>query len=82
MGYLVDKYGKDDKLYPKNLRQRAIVDQRLHFEGGVLFPTHMAMVVRFFFWEIIIRKLLKWENFRVQFYMEEQPASQKIKSRM
>lgn len=47
MGYLVEKYGKDDKLYPKDLRKRAIVDQRLHFESGVLFPTHMAIVVGF-----------------------------------
>jgi glutathione S-transferase len=35
--YLVSKYAKDDSLYPKDLKKRAIVDQRLHFESGVLF---------------------------------------------
>lgn len=37
MGYLVNKYGKDDRYYPKDPVQRAIVDQRLHFDLGVLY---------------------------------------------
>ncbi|CAG9131073.1 unnamed protein product [Plutella xylostella] len=37
--YLVDKYGKDDSLYPKDLQKRAVVDQRLHFDTGILFPS-------------------------------------------
>ncbi|XP_067634053.1 glutathione S-transferase 1-like [Eurosta solidaginis] len=35
--YLVRRYGKDDTLYPKDFFKRAQVDQRLHFESGVLF---------------------------------------------
>ncbi|XP_055921903.1 glutathione S-transferase 1-like [Eupeodes corollae] len=35
--YLVGKYGKDDKLYPKDLAKRANVDARLHFDSGHLF---------------------------------------------
>lgn len=35
--YLVEKYARDDKLYPKNLLDRAQVDARLHFDSGVLF---------------------------------------------
>ncbi|KAJ3663884.1 hypothetical protein Zmor_008104 [Zophobas morio] len=35
--YLVDKYGKDDSLYPKDLAKRAVVNQRLHFDSGVIF---------------------------------------------
>lgn len=35
--YLVDKYGKDDKLYPKDLAKRAEVNARLHFDTGFLF---------------------------------------------
>ncbi|XP_065366984.1 glutathione S-transferase 1 [Calliphora vicina] len=35
--YLVEKYGKDDKLYPKDLLKRAQVDARLHFDSGHLF---------------------------------------------
>uniref|UniRef100_A0A1A9VHV1 Glutathione S-transferase 1-like n=1 Tax=Glossina austeni TaxID=7395 RepID=A0A1A9VHV1_GLOAU len=37
MAYLVSKYGKDDAFYPKDLLKRALVDQRLHFESGVMF---------------------------------------------
>ncbi|KAH8296893.1 hypothetical protein KR044_000171, partial [Drosophila immigrans] len=37
IGYLVHKYGKNDALYPREPLQRAIVDQRLHFESGVLY---------------------------------------------
>ena len=37
MCYMADKYGKNDSLYPKDLRSRALVNQRLHFESGVLF---------------------------------------------
>nr|QVK45130.1 GSTe6 [Pagiophloeus tsushimanus] len=36
--YLVGKYGKKDTLYPKDLQKKAIVDQRLHFDSGILFP--------------------------------------------
>ncbi|XP_013108646.1 glutathione S-transferase 1 [Stomoxys calcitrans] len=35
--YLVEKYGKEDTLYPKDLLQRAQVDARLHFDSGHLF---------------------------------------------
>ncbi|XP_034234171.1 glutathione S-transferase 1-like [Thrips palmi] len=34
--YLANKYGKDDKWYPKDPCQRGIVDQRLHFDCSVL----------------------------------------------
>ncbi|KAH8407569.1 hypothetical protein KR222_007010 [Zaprionus bogoriensis] len=37
IAYLVNKYGKDDSLYPKDPLKRAIVDQRLHFESSVVF---------------------------------------------
>ena len=37
MCYMADKYGKNDSLYPKDIRSRALVNQRLHFETGVLF---------------------------------------------
>ncbi|KAK9887086.1 hypothetical protein WA026_020030 [Henosepilachna vigintioctopunctata] len=31
MGYLVGKYGKNDSLYPREFKKRALVDQLLHF---------------------------------------------------
>jgi glutathione S-transferase len=37
LGYLVDKYGKDDSLYPKDAKKRAIVNQRLFFDMGTLY---------------------------------------------
>ncbi|XP_017769135.1 PREDICTED: glutathione S-transferase 1-like [Nicrophorus vespilloides] len=41
--YLVNVYGKDDSLYPKDPKQRAIVDQRLHFDCGTLYPRIRAI---------------------------------------
>lgn len=35
--YLVNQYGKDDKLYPKDPKVRAKVDQRLYFDMGVFY---------------------------------------------
>lgn len=43
--YLVGKYGKDDSLYPKDLQKRALVDQRLHFESGIIFACVRSIVV-------------------------------------
>lgn len=45
-GYLVNKYGKDDALYPREPRKRATVDQRLHFDSGIGYPEFRNIVVR------------------------------------
>ncbi|KAM8712808.1 hypothetical protein ACLKA7_013180 [Drosophila subpalustris] len=37
MPYLVGKYATTDALYPKDHHQRAIVDQRLHYDSGPMF---------------------------------------------
>ncbi|XP_055921904.1 glutathione S-transferase 1-like [Eupeodes corollae] len=37
IAYLCRKFGKTDSLYPKDFYKRAIVDNRLHFESGILF---------------------------------------------
>ncbi|XP_017087010.2 glutathione S-transferase 1 [Drosophila bipectinata] len=37
--YLVDKYGKSDELYPKDLAKRAAINQRLFFDASVIFPS-------------------------------------------
>lgn len=36
MVYLVEKYGKDDSLFPKDPKKQAVVNQRLHFDMGTL----------------------------------------------
>uniref|UniRef100_A0A1B6CSS0 Uncharacterized protein n=1 Tax=Clastoptera arizonana TaxID=38151 RepID=A0A1B6CSS0_9HEMI len=35
--YLVEQYGKDDSLYPKDAKKKAVVNQRLYFDMGVLY---------------------------------------------
>ncbi|KAL5287378.1 GstE2.2 family protein [Megaselia abdita] len=44
--YLIQKYGKekDQLLYPADLYQRALVDQKLHFDTGVLFTKLRAVM--------------------------------------
>ena len=37
--YLVNKYAKDDKMYPKDPVVRARVDQRLYFDMGVFYKV-------------------------------------------
>jgi len=35
--YLVQKYARNDSLYPNDVQQRATVDQRLHFDADIFF---------------------------------------------
>ncbi|KAH8359536.1 hypothetical protein KR093_007381, partial [Drosophila rubida] len=37
--YLIEKYGKDDSLYPKDPQKRALVNQRLYFDMGTLYKS-------------------------------------------
>ncbi|CAH2042127.1 unnamed protein product, partial [Iphiclides podalirius] len=41
--YLADKYGKDDTIYPKDLKKRALVHQRLHFDSSSLYVKIRAI---------------------------------------
>lgn len=47
--YLIEKYAPDDSLYPKDLLTRAKVDQRLHFDTGILFPRLRGTLEPIFF---------------------------------
>ncbi|XP_055679034.1 glutathione S-transferase 1-like [Lutzomyia longipalpis] len=37
LAYLVEKYGKDDSLYPKDPQKRYFVNQKLYFDMGTLY---------------------------------------------
>lgn len=39
MVYLVEKYAKNDALYPKDPQERALINQRLYFDMGTLFRS-------------------------------------------
>lgn len=43
--YLVETYCKDDRLYPKDPKKKAVVDQRLYFDIGTLYPRIRAICV-------------------------------------
>uniref|UniRef100_A0A2A4JI76 Glutathione S-transferase n=1 Tax=Heliothis virescens TaxID=7102 RepID=A0A2A4JI76_HELVI len=47
--YLVTKYGANDALYPADPKKRAVIDQRLHFDSGILFPALRGSVEPVFF---------------------------------
>ncbi|KAH8272924.1 hypothetical protein KR018_010978 [Drosophila ironensis] len=51
IAYLVNKYGQSDELYPRDPLKRALVDQRLHFETGVLFHGIFKQLQRALFKE-------------------------------
>ncbi|EEZ98838.1 Glutathione S-transferase 1-1-like Protein [Tribolium castaneum] len=44
MVYLLSKYAKDDSLYPQDLRKRAVIDQRMHFDSGVAFAVFLRIL--------------------------------------
>ncbi|KAF7283999.1 glutathione S-transferase 1-like [Rhynchophorus ferrugineus] len=41
--YLASVYGKDPSFYPKDPKERAVIDQRLYFDCGTLYPRIRAI---------------------------------------
>ncbi|XP_076229483.1 glutathione S-transferase D1-like, partial [Nomia melanderi] len=48
MAYLMEKYGKDDSLYPKDLKKRAVINQRLFFDAIYLYPAFVDYFLSLF----------------------------------
>lgn len=46
--YLIDKYAKNDELYPKDLYKRAKCNQRLHFTDGILYQRLRKCVMHIY----------------------------------
>ncbi|XP_020814563.1 glutathione S-transferase 1 [Drosophila serrata] len=44
--FIVAKYAQNDNLYPKDLKRRAHIDHRMHYETGVLFQVIKDIVAR------------------------------------
>ncbi|KAK9874737.1 hypothetical protein WA026_005550 [Henosepilachna vigintioctopunctata] len=47
--YLVSQYGKDDSLYPKDPKKRAVVDQRLYFDASTLYARYADLYYPLYF---------------------------------
>ncbi|EFX81632.1 hypothetical protein DAPPUDRAFT_230826 [Daphnia pulex] len=63
--YLANKYGKNDKLYPKDPKDRALVDQRLYFDLGVFYASFADFYVPIMFrgqTSIDASKRKKWDE--------------------
>lgn len=43
--YLVEKYGKNDSLYPKNAKIRAHINQLIYFDMGTLFQRTLEYLI-------------------------------------
>lgn len=50
MTYLVNKYGsRDDPLYPKDPKPKAVVESRLYFDAITLYPAMLKCYVSIIF---------------------------------
>lgn len=75
--YLVQKFAKDDKLYPKDFLKRTLVNERLFFEASFLFARLFEICVSWSDMGFITSNLLI--GFRMQFVMVARLRSLPIK---
>lgn len=55
--YLTAAYSKDDTLYPRDIRMRALVDQRLQFDLGTLSArlSNVIVSINFLFYQTFLQ---------------------------
>jgi glutathione S-transferase len=58
--YLVEKYGKNDSLYPKDPKARAVVNQRLYFDMGTLYQRFAD----YYYPQVFAKQPANPENFK------------------
>ena len=72
MCYLVNKYGKDDDpLYPKKPEVRAMIDNRLYFDIGVLYKPYSDNLVMISLSSMTAMHTLKSSFYSIQGYSVE-----------
>lgn len=54
----MDKHAKDDSLYPKDVKTRAIINARLDFDCGTLWPRLITAYVSYKMKQITTREIL------------------------
>ncbi|XP_016968909.1 glutathione S-transferase 1-1 [Drosophila rhopaloa] len=60
MVYLVEKYGKDDKLFPKDIQKQALINQRLYFDMGTLYKSFSE----YYYPQIFLKLPANEENYK------------------
>ncbi|XP_017040957.1 uncharacterized protein LOC108087890 [Drosophila ficusphila] len=60
MVYLVEKYGKDDKLFPKDVQKQALINQRFYFDMGTLYKSFSE----YYYPQIFFKKPANEENYK------------------
>jgi glutathione S-transferase len=45
MSYLVDLKCNDNAIYPRDLKKRALIDQRMFYDAAVVYPTVIKIIV-------------------------------------
>lgn len=61
--YLVDKYGKDDSLYPKDLAIRAKINQRLFFGAGTFDKAYLDILVSFAVIHLVLKSIKFFQKY-------------------
>ncbi|KAH8311608.1 hypothetical protein KR044_007218 [Drosophila immigrans] len=51
MVYLVEKYAQNDALFPKDVKQQALINQRLYFDMGTLYKSFADYYYPQIFWK-------------------------------